>query len=200
MKKVLLACLLGLLLALSATPVFADGDGGRIIFGDSFTLESGERMDGDLAVLGGSVVLETGSRVDGNVVVMGGNIRVAGEVEALLAAAISEQAWVGAEREEQEARRLRDAQSEQERVQGLLNERGILLLSPKPLGAALGVADKTAEKAAKRVREMGIGEVIEYKPDGARGKPRKALVASGLSEEERGAKLVEAAGPGARLV
>jgi hypothetical protein len=81
MKKVLLACLLGLLLAFSATPVFADGDGGRVIFGDSFTLESGERMDGDLVVLGGSVVLETRSRVDGNVVVMGGSARVAGEVE-----------------------------------------------------------------------------------------------------------------------
>ena len=81
MKKVLLACLLGLLLAFSATPVFADGDGGRVIFGDSFTLESGERMDGDLVVLGGSVVLETGSRVDANVVVMGGSAMVAGEVE-----------------------------------------------------------------------------------------------------------------------
>ena len=81
MKKVLLACLLGLLLAFSATPVFADGDGGRIVFGESFTLESGEVMDGDLVVLGGSVVLETRSRVDGNVVVMGGSARVAGEVE-----------------------------------------------------------------------------------------------------------------------
>jgi hypothetical protein len=81
MKKVLFVCLLALLLAFSATPVFAQGDGGRIIFGDSFTLESGERMDGDLVVLGGSVVLERGSRVDGNVVVMGGSTRVSGEVE-----------------------------------------------------------------------------------------------------------------------
>jgi len=81
MKRILLACLLGLLLAFAATPVFADGDGGRLIFGESFTLESGERMDGDLVVLGGSVVLETRSQVEGNVVVMGGNIGVAGEVE-----------------------------------------------------------------------------------------------------------------------
>ena len=81
MKKVLLACLLGLLLAVSATPVFADGDGGRIIFGESFTLESGEVMGGDLVVLGGSVVLERGSRVEGNVVVMGGSTEVAGKVE-----------------------------------------------------------------------------------------------------------------------
>jgi hypothetical protein len=81
MKKVLLACLLALLLAFSATPVFADGDGGRIILGESFTLESGERMDGDLVVLGGSVVLERGSQVEGNVVVMGGSARVAGDVD-----------------------------------------------------------------------------------------------------------------------
>ena len=62
-------------------PVFADGNGGRIIFGDSFTLESGEELDGDLVVLGGSVVLERRSRVDGNVVAMGGSAKVAGEVE-----------------------------------------------------------------------------------------------------------------------
>ncbi len=81
MKKVLLACLLALVLVFSATPVFADGDGGRVIFGESFTLESGEEMGGDLVVLGGSVVLESRSRVNGNVVVMGGSARVAGEVE-----------------------------------------------------------------------------------------------------------------------
>jgi cytoskeletal protein CcmA (bactofilin family) len=81
MKKVLLACLLALLLAVSATPVFADGDGGRVIFGGSFTLESGERLDGDLVIFGGSAVLEEDSRVDGDVVVMGGNASVAGEVD-----------------------------------------------------------------------------------------------------------------------
>jgi hypothetical protein len=51
-----------------------------VIFGESFTLESGEEMGGDLVVLGGSVVLEPRSRVDGNVVVMGGSARVAGEI------------------------------------------------------------------------------------------------------------------------
>ena len=80
MKKVLLACLLGLLLVFSATPVFADGDGGRIIFGGSFTLGSGEELDGDLVIFFGDAILEEDSRVDGNVVVMGGSARVAGEV------------------------------------------------------------------------------------------------------------------------
>lgn len=81
MKKVLLACLLALLLAASATPAFADGDGGRVVFGGSFTLESGEELDGDLVIFGGSAVLEERSRVDGNVVVIGGSARVAGDVE-----------------------------------------------------------------------------------------------------------------------
>ncbi|MGA9347392.1 MAG: polymer-forming cytoskeletal protein [Anaerolineae bacterium] len=80
MKKVLLACLLALLLAATATPVFADGDGGRVVFGGSFTLESGEEVDGDLVIFGGSAVLEEDSLVHGNVVVMGGSARVAGEV------------------------------------------------------------------------------------------------------------------------
>ena len=80
MKKILLACLLALLLAFSATPVFADGDGGRVVFGGSFTLKSGEELDGDLVVFGGSAVLEEDSQVNGNVVVMGGSASVAGEV------------------------------------------------------------------------------------------------------------------------
>jgi len=56
-------------------------DHGRVIFGASFTLESGEEMGGDLVILGGSVVLETRSRVDGNVLVMGGSARISGEVD-----------------------------------------------------------------------------------------------------------------------
>lgn len=80
MKKILLACLLALLLATTATPVFAEGDGGRVIFGGDFTLGSGEELDGDLVIFGGNTILEENSRVDGNVVVMGGSARVAGEV------------------------------------------------------------------------------------------------------------------------
>jgi len=80
MKKVLLACLLGLLLAFSVTPVFAD-DGGKVVFGGSYTLESGDEINGDLVILGGSAVLERSSQVDGNVVVVGGSASVAGEID-----------------------------------------------------------------------------------------------------------------------
>ena len=81
MKKVLLACLLGLLLAFSVTPVFADEDAGKVVFGGSYTLESGEEISGDLVILGGSADLERGSRVDGSMVVVGGSASVAGEID-----------------------------------------------------------------------------------------------------------------------
>jgi hypothetical protein len=53
----------------------------RVIFGGSFTLESGETQDGSLIVLGGVVLLEEGSFVEGDVVVFGGNLSVEGEVQ-----------------------------------------------------------------------------------------------------------------------
>jgi len=81
MRRVLLISLLALLLAFLATPVFADGNDGKVIFGGSFTLESGEELDGDLVVFGGSAVLEEDSRVDGSVVVMGGSASIAGKVD-----------------------------------------------------------------------------------------------------------------------
>ena len=81
MKKVLLACLLGLLLVFSAVPVFADEGDGKVVFGGSYTLESGDEVDGDLVILGGSAELERRSRVDGSMVVVGGSASVAGEID-----------------------------------------------------------------------------------------------------------------------
>ncbi|MGD8553877.1 MAG: polymer-forming cytoskeletal protein [Anaerolineales bacterium] len=83
MKKRLLLVPIVLLVAL-ALPVsaLADGySGGRVIFGDDYTLESGEELDGDLLVFGGNVTLEQGSSVEGSVFVLGGYVRVGGEVE-----------------------------------------------------------------------------------------------------------------------
>ena len=49
---VLLACLLALLMFVPAVPAFAEGlNDGRVLFGEDFTLESGEELDGDLAAL-----------------------------------------------------------------------------------------------------------------------------------------------------
>jgi hypothetical protein len=54
--------------------------GGHTIFGQDYTLASGERLAGDLVVLGGTTHLEPGSVVDGNITVMGGETVIEGLV------------------------------------------------------------------------------------------------------------------------
>ena len=62
--------------AAASGPVFD----GQVIFGQSFTLESGETMNGDLVVFGGSAAIEEGATVNGSLVVFGGNLMLDGEV------------------------------------------------------------------------------------------------------------------------
>jgi hypothetical protein len=60
---------------------FDDGDGGKVIFGENFTLAEDETLDGDLVVFGGNVVIENGATVTGSIVVFGGTITQDGLVE-----------------------------------------------------------------------------------------------------------------------
>jgi cytoskeletal protein CcmA (bactofilin family) len=53
---------------------------GQVIFGQSFTLKSGDSMDGDLLVFGGAAMIEEGATVNGSVVLFGGNLTVNGTV------------------------------------------------------------------------------------------------------------------------
>jgi len=53
---------------------------GRVIFGQSITLKSGETMDGNLVVFGGSATIEDGATVNGSTLLFGGNLIVNGEV------------------------------------------------------------------------------------------------------------------------
>lgn len=53
-------------------------DGDRLVLGDSFTLESGETLNGSLVVLGGSAQIMDGSTVDGDIVVLGGSLVIHG--------------------------------------------------------------------------------------------------------------------------
>ena len=80
---------LGLLVALIvslAAPVAAQGgQPGRLVLGSQYTLESGERMEGDLAVIGGQAIIEEGATVDGDVVVMGGSLTVSGRIDGDIA-------------------------------------------------------------------------------------------------------------------
>jgi hypothetical protein len=79
--------MISLLLAafLVFVPMFpaAAADGalaGQFVFGQSFTLKSGQTMNGDLMVFGGSATIEEGATVDGNVVVFGGSLTILGNV------------------------------------------------------------------------------------------------------------------------
>jgi hypothetical protein len=82
MRKVLTLVLSVLLLALATVPVLADGpDGDVVIWGDNYTLPSGQTIEGDLLVYGGNVVLEERSRVERNVTLFGGELDAAGRID-----------------------------------------------------------------------------------------------------------------------
>jgi len=53
---------------------------GQVIFGQSYTLKSGETLTGDLLVFGGSATIEDGATVSGNTVLFGGSLVVNGQV------------------------------------------------------------------------------------------------------------------------
>jgi cytoskeletal protein CcmA (bactofilin family) len=53
---------------------------GQVIFGQLYTLASGETLNGDLLVFGGSAVIEQGATVKGNAVVFGGDLEINGDV------------------------------------------------------------------------------------------------------------------------
>lgn len=82
MKKIRFAILLALLIALvlPATALAAGLPEDKVVFGGTYTLESGEVLDGDLIVFGGSVTLEEGSTVQGEVVVFGGTLDANGVI------------------------------------------------------------------------------------------------------------------------
>jgi hypothetical protein len=52
----------------------------KVVFGDTFTLSSGDVIDGSLTILGGTVSLETGSQVRGDVVLFGGTLNANGDI------------------------------------------------------------------------------------------------------------------------
>jgi cytoskeletal protein CcmA (bactofilin family) len=78
-STILLVALLALLPLQQAAAASGTFDG-QVIFGQSFTLKSGETMNGDLLVFGGSATIEEGAAVNGSTVLFGGNLTVNGEV------------------------------------------------------------------------------------------------------------------------
>lgn len=53
---------------------------GRVVFGDNFTLKSGDTLTGDLVVFGGNVTIEEDAKIQGDMVVIGGNVNLDGTV------------------------------------------------------------------------------------------------------------------------
>jgi hypothetical protein len=79
-RKVISAILLAmLLLGLFPAAAFAASPS-DVVFGNSYTLESGKTLNDDLVVFGGNVDLQAGSTVMGSVVIFGGNCTAAGTI------------------------------------------------------------------------------------------------------------------------
>ena len=78
LTKISLLFVLLLALALPSTAFAKELMDDQVVFGNKFTLRSGEVLDGNLIVFGGNVELQSGSTVDGDVVVFGGTINADG--------------------------------------------------------------------------------------------------------------------------
>lgn len=80
--KIVSVLVLVLLVFVPLQPVGATSGAfeGQVVFGQSFTLKSGNSMNGDILVFGGSATIEDGATVNGSVVLFGGNLTVNGIV------------------------------------------------------------------------------------------------------------------------
>jgi cytoskeletal protein CcmA (bactofilin family) len=83
--KLFTLMLLLALLFLPASAVYARGPSsglldGRVVFGDNFTLASGDTLTGDLVVFGGNVEIGEDATIQGDMVVIGGSVTMDGTV------------------------------------------------------------------------------------------------------------------------
>ena len=82
--KIFTLLILLTLLLTPASSAYAQGpnpDGGQVLFGKNYTLESGDTFNGDLVVFGGNVTIEEDASLNGNLVVIGGTIDSNGETK-----------------------------------------------------------------------------------------------------------------------
>jgi cytoskeletal protein CcmA (bactofilin family) len=81
MNKFLIVLLMAVLLFVPTQTAAAKGlFDGQVVFGNNYTVNSGETLNGDLVVFGGTITIKEGGKVMGSVVLMGGSITVDGEV------------------------------------------------------------------------------------------------------------------------
>jgi hypothetical protein len=79
-----LTLLLTVGILLMASPALAEGelpDDGITVWGEDYTLDAGDRLEGDLVVFNGSAFLEVASQVEGSVIVWRGDAEVDGTIE-----------------------------------------------------------------------------------------------------------------------
>ncbi|MFH1523602.1 MAG: polymer-forming cytoskeletal protein [Chloroflexota bacterium] len=79
LSSVLLLALL-VFLPLQSASASSGAYEGQVIFGQSYTLNAGGTMDGDLLVFGGSATVEEGAAINGNAILFGGTLTVNGTV------------------------------------------------------------------------------------------------------------------------
>lgn len=77
---------LGLLIVPTST-VFAQSSDGEdiVLFGQNYTVESGDTLNNDIAVFGGNVTIEKDALVNGNIIIFGGNLEIEGEIDGDIA-------------------------------------------------------------------------------------------------------------------
>ena len=84
--SLIFAVVLALALLIPGSVSAAPADDGRTVFGETYILEDGRILNGDLAVIGGVVDIREGATVNGDVFVLGGLVTIDGTVEGNLAA------------------------------------------------------------------------------------------------------------------
>lgn len=75
---IILALLALVFLPTASARAMGPFDGGPVIFGGSYTLKSGDTLNGDLVVFGGNVTIEEDATVKGSIIIFGGNITLDG--------------------------------------------------------------------------------------------------------------------------
>ncbi len=86
-KKFLsLVILLGLLILPSSVVQAQEPTPGDVVlFGQNYTLQSGDTLNGSLVVIGGNIIIEADAKVNGDVVLIGGNMQADGDINGNVA-------------------------------------------------------------------------------------------------------------------
>lgn len=74
------------LLALPLGTVYAQSpDNDIVLFGQNYTVESGDTLNNAIAVFGGNVTIEEDALVNGDIIIFGGNLEIDGEINGNIA-------------------------------------------------------------------------------------------------------------------